>query len=246
MNVVEYDGKSLLGFSLNKSSDASRNDFGIVSQNHSNTYDHQLNHPSLPAPIRTEQPSSSPGLAIGGYVNNMSSRYLMQPESMNLNATTQLDNPSFPTNHQLINSLAQAQSSKNDELLALGPTQPSMPSFHAGGSSNPTTFRGYEEYFTEEEIRLRSHEMLENDDMQHLLRIFNMNGHSNLTNSSYPYTSVYTPNAATNFVYNEEQTRSSGKAVVGWLKLKAALRWGIFIRKKAAERRAQIVELDDS
>ncbi|GAA0162474.1 hypothetical protein LIER_18560 [Lithospermum erythrorhizon] len=246
MNVVEYDGKSLLGFSQNKSSDASRNDFGIVSQNHSNTYDHQLNHPSLPAPIPTEQPSSSPGLAIGGYVNNMSSRYLMQPESMNLNATTQLDNPSFPTNHQLINSLAQAQSSKNDELLALGPTQPSMSSFHASGSSNPTTFRGYEEYFTEEEIRLRSHEMLENDDMQHLLQIFNMNGHSNLTNSSYPYTSVYTPNAATNFVYNEEQTRSSGKAVVGWLKLKAALRWGIFIRKKAAERRAQIVELDDS
>ena len=32
---------------------------------------------------------------------------------------------------------------------------------------------------------------------------------------------------------------------VGWLKLRAALRWGIFIRKRAAERRAQIVQLDD-
>ncbi|KAK8953057.1 hypothetical protein KSP40_PGU014329 [Platanthera guangdongensis] len=38
---------------------------------------------------------------------------------------------------------------------------------------------------------------------------------------------------------------SSGKAVVWWLKIKAAMRWGIFIRKKAAERRAQIIELED-
>jgi hypothetical protein len=29
------------------------------------------------------------------------------------------------------------------------------------------------------------------------------------------------------------------------LKIKAAMRWGFFIRKKAAERRAQLVELDD-
>ncbi|KAF9683508.1 hypothetical protein SADUNF_Sadunf04G0021100 [Salix dunnii] len=43
-----------------------------------------------------------------------------------------------------------------------------------------------------------------------------------------------------------DRSRSSGKAVVGWLKLKVALRCGIFVRKKAAERRAQLVELDDS
>ncbi|KAF2561411.1 hypothetical protein F2Q70_00014824 [Brassica cretica] len=35
------------------------------------------------------------------------------------------------------------------------------------------------------------------------------------------------------------------RSVVGWLKIKAAMRWGFFIRRKAAERRAQIVELDD-
>uniref|UniRef100_F6I7S3 Uncharacterized protein n=1 Tax=Vitis vinifera TaxID=29760 RepID=F6I7S3_VITVI len=45
--------------------------------------------------------------------------------------------------------------------------------------------------------------------------------------------------------FDEDRSRSSGKAVVGWLKLKAALRWGIFVRKKAAERRAQLVELDE-
>jgi hypothetical protein len=42
----------------------------------------------------------------------------------------------------------------------------------------------------------------------------------------------------------EDSVKCSGKAVVGWLKLKAALRWGIFIRKKAAERRAQLTELN--
>ena len=39
------------------------------------------------------------------------------------------------------------------------------------------------------------------------------------------------------------QGGSPGKAVVGWLKIKAAMRWGIFVRKKAAERRAKLVEL---
>ncbi|CAI0542497.1 unnamed protein product [Linum tenue] len=43
---------------------------------------------------------------------------------------------------------------------------------------------------------------------------------------------------------SQDRGRSSGKAVVGWLKLKAALRWGIFVRKRAAERRAQLIELD--
>lgn len=31
---------------------------------------------------------------------------------------------------------------------------------------------------------------------------------------------------------------------VGWLKLKAALQWGIFIRKRAAQRRARLEEVD--
>ncbi|KAJ0082207.1 hypothetical protein Patl1_10878 [Pistacia atlantica] len=47
-------------------------------------------------------------------------------------------------------------------------------------------------------------------------------------------------NPSANYSYEDDRSRSSGKAVVGWLKLKAALRWGIFIRKKAAEKRAQL------
>lgn len=104
--------------------------------------------------------------------------------------------------------------------------------------------RGADELFSEEEIRMRSHEMLENDDMQQLLRLFSTGAASaNASNDGYPYSSYIQP-PSTNFNF-EEDRRSSGKFVVEWLKLKAALRWGIFIRKKAAERRAQLVELED-
>ena len=44
--------------------------------------------------------------------------------------------------------------------------------------------------------------------------------------------------------FDEDRARP-GRAVVGWLKIKAAMRWGFFIRKIAAEKRAQIEELDD-
>ncbi|KAL7098824.1 hypothetical protein ACP275_09G043200 [Erythranthe tilingii] len=70
--------------------------------------------------------------------------------------------------------------------------------------------------------------------MQHLLRMFSMGGHTPFSGNEHNYYSAST------FSFGEGRTRSSGKAVDGWLKLKAALRWGIFIRKKAAERRAQI------
>jgi hypothetical protein len=97
--------------------------------------------------------------------------------------------------------------------------------------------------------------MLENEDMQQLLRIFNMGGQglssNSVTEDGYPYSSYMpspspSPSPSLNYSLSDNPSRSSGKAVVGWLKLKAALRWGIFVRKKAAERRAQLVELDDS
>ncbi|XP_030468834.2 calmodulin-binding protein 60 F-like [Syzygium oleosum] len=94
-----------------------------------------------------------------------------------------------------------------------------------------------------EEIRLRSTEMLQGDDMQRLLRSFGTGPsfhYSNKDSFTYPYDS------RTDCQLRQTCSQRTGKAVVGWLKLKAALRWGIFIRKKAAERRAQLVELDDS
>ncbi|XP_058111574.1 calmodulin-binding protein 60 E-like [Magnolia sinica] len=102
------------------------------------------------------------------------------------------------------------------------------------------------EFLSEEEIRLRSSEMLANDEMQYLLRTFNVGvgvgAFSHSEEACYNYNAGYEPQPDCRF--SRDSGRSSGKAVVGWLKLKAALRWGIFVRKKAAERRAQLVELD--
>lgn len=115
-------------------------------------------------------------------------------------------------------------------------------SYISGDRSGARDGQGFGDFFSEE-IRLRSSEMLESDDMQRLLKNFGMGSafsHSEDTSDCYnvPY------EHQVNHTYDRERGRSSGKAVVGWLKLKAALRWGIFIRRKAAERRAQLVELD--
>lgn len=163
---------------------------------------------------------------------------------MNLNVSAQLESPTFPTN-QLISTLQQSQPTGNENMLALGPPHSTSLSFPPNATSNLTSYRTLDD-IPEDEIRVRSHEMLENEDMQHLLRMFSMggNGHASFNGSEQTFT-AYSPFPPPTFSFGEDRTRSSGKAVVGWLKLKAALRWGIFIRKKAAERRAQLVELDD-
>jgi len=85
--------------------------------------------------------------------------------------------------------------------------------------------------------------MLETDNMQRLLKTFGISGgFGNRDESIYGFSDQY--EAQIDKGYMREGGRGAGKAVVGWLKLKAALRWGIFIRKKAAERRPQIVEID--
>ncbi|KAL3627655.1 Calmodulin-binding protein 60 B [Castilleja foliolosa] len=245
MHVIEYDGKSLLGFDQIKGSDAPQNDLRTQTQDHQNSYDH-LSQPSLPAAIPAEHSFMNPGLTIGDYNDNIGSRYQMQQQTMNLNVATQL-NTSYSHSH-LMNAAQQAQQSGNDNMLALGPPLSTTSTYTAGNTSNLTPYRGLDD-IPVDEIRVRSHEMLENDDMQHLLRVFSMSGHGHTSfnaneHNNYPY-SPFTPMTPLNFSFGEDRTRSSGKAVVGWLKLKAALRWGIFIRKKAAERRAQITELDD-
>ncbi|XP_022750221.1 calmodulin-binding protein 60 E-like isoform X3 [Durio zibethinus] len=115
-----------------------------------------------------------------------------------------------------------------------------------GDWSRPRDGHGFEDFFAEE-IRLRSSEMLETDDMQRLLKTLGVGfgmgagfGHSD----EACYTCNIPYDHRMDYPYAQERGKGSGKAVVGWLKLKAALRWGIFIRKRAAERRAQLVELD--
>jgi len=101
-----------------------------------------------------------------------------------------------------------------------------------------------EELPTEDELRARSLEFLENEDMhtqiQQLLRMFNT-GEGSFTGEDLNFSGsqVGVPTVTS------QETRANGKAFVGWLKLKAALRWGIFVRKQAAARRAQLEEVED-
>ncbi|KAK0571288.1 hypothetical protein LWI29_013665 [Acer saccharum] len=121
-------------------------------------------------------------------------------------------------------------------------------SYFPGDWSRPRNVQGMEDFFSEE-IRFRSSEMLESDDMQRLLKTLSMGvgvgmtpGYDHSNEACYSYGIQYEP--PVDNTYRPEHSRGSGKAVVGWLKLKAALRWGIFVRKRAAERRAQLVELE--
>ncbi|RZB63446.1 calmodulin-binding protein 60 C-like [Glycine soja] len=251
MHVIEYDGESLLNYNQNKTLGTSQPLAPVGSHDYSisNSLDQQTSIPSLPVPLTTGQPSMNPAVTVGGYHNVTTTRCSMQPQNDNLHSSIQFDNTAFPLQNQLMSASHHSQFPRNENGLTLGPRQPATPGFQNVSISNPN-YRGLEDYFPEDEIRTRSHEMLENEDMQHLLRIFNMGGgqsHApfNTQEDAYPYSSAYMPAASMSSNLDDEQNRSSGKAVVGWLKLKAALRWGIFIRKRAAERRAQLVELDD-
>lgn len=175
---------------------------------------------------------------------------------MNSSSGSQFDPAAFTHNdQQQVNHPQQITMYDNSVGLALGPSQSSP--FQTGNSSVQQTLinpfedwphnrdEGVENLLSEEEIRLKSHEILENEDMQHLLRLFSMGGHASVNGSEDGYNfPSYVPAPSPEFSYNKDHTRS-GKAVVGWLKIKAAMRWGIFVRKKAAERRAELVELED-
>ena len=195
-------------------------------------------------------------------------RYSAHPQHVDSNIHMQYESNSFAPQSQFNGSSQQTQIARNDSTgLALGPPQQATLGFQPLGQSILSTdlntyddwsrqrdSRGIDDFFSEEEIRTRSHEMLENEDMQQLLRVFGMGGAVNLPEDGYNFSS-YVPSPCPNFNFDEDRNRnfnfdddrnrSSGKAVVGWLKIKAAMRWGIFIRKKAAERRAQLIELEE-
>ncbi|XP_057417588.1 calmodulin-binding protein 60 D-like [Lotus japonicus] len=248
MHVIEYDGKTLLSCNQDKTLETAHPQASMGSHEYSNSIQ-QISIPSLPQPVHTGQPSMDTGVTVEGYHDVTATRFSMQPQNANLNSSIQFDDNAFPQQNQLMSISHQSQLPRNENGLTFGPQQSATHGFQTASVSN-STYRGLEDFFPEEEIRLRSHEMLENEDMQHLLRIFNMGGQAhasfNAHEDGYPNSSSYMNANAMSYSFDDEPNRSSGKAVVGWLKLKAALRWGIFVRKKAAERRAQLVELDDS
>ncbi|KAG0479894.1 hypothetical protein HPP92_010752 [Vanilla planifolia] len=258
MHVIEYDGKALLNVKQKKKTNRSE----TSSAASSNPSYNQASLQQLPASVGLEQPSVDTGVAIGGaavngYCGNQASKYSCQTQQLNSNANIQFDSSFAPQNQFCSSSQQTSVTRSNSTGIALGPPQqaglaynPSNNSLNSANINNsddcPRTRNGggVDDCFSEEEIRMRSHEMLENDDMQHLLRVFSMGGAtSNLQEDGYAFPS-YLPSPFPNYSFEDDRNRSSGKAVVGWLKIKAAMRWGIFIRKKAAERRAHLVEIE--
>uniref|UniRef100_A0A1J3HBI4 Calmodulin-binding protein 60 B n=1 Tax=Noccaea caerulescens TaxID=107243 RepID=A0A1J3HBI4_NOCCA len=255
--VIEYDGKSLLDLKQ-------PNRLGITQSDPESYSTAAIDHPMQMAGHSSSVPVNQspvlPDFAVGGYDQTMVARYPPQHQLLNTNPRSQFEVAS--AQNQLMGNLLQTQSTMNNQnmngLLALAPPQASTSGYQNMNSSsapqaNLNPFedwsnhreRGAEDFFSEEEIRLRSHEMLENEDMQQFLRLFSMGGGNgsatHLPEDGYTFPSfLHTPMQG----YDEDRGRS-GRAVVGWLKIKAAMRWGFFIRRKAAERRAQIVELDD-
>ena len=224
--VVEYDGKVLNSLSSNKGGKGASTAPVIDNSYERNQYltsdqNEQQFIPSEPSPQYQA-------------INNHPS----VPRLIEFPFVRSDQNAAMTLNNQ------QAALSGHTDYMSAG--TPSGSTYYPGDWSRPRTGNGLEDFFAED-IRVRSSEMLESDDMQRLLKTLGMGGDGmgpGFGHPDEPYSysiQAYEPQMDQAGV--PERGKGS-KAVVGWLKLKAALRWGIFIRKKAAERRAQLVELD--
>ncbi|BAS79277.1 Os02g0562300, partial [Oryza sativa Japonica Group] len=265
MHVVEYDGKALLSFKQKKKSVTTRSDTAAAATNSPVSYGSSNTHKQLSQPAKAGQTSTgttSEDGSTSAYNGNQAGRYAVNSQSIPANVTTQYERSSLTPESQFNGSALQNQVSRGSNILALGPPQQQHQqnfefSALGGQSMQPTGLNPFDDWsqpqenrsgvddYLMEEIRMRSHEILENEEMQQMLRILSMGGAStNLTEDGFAFPN-YMPSTPPNFNFGDDRARPPGKAVVGWLKIKAAMRWGIFVRKKAAERRAQLVELED-
>ncbi|GAB2245991.1 hypothetical protein Droror1_Dr00001484 [Drosera rotundifolia] len=241
--VVEYDGKSLLNSKQARRSSASSTGLSTASTSFPDLINHHIALPPLPSSSdqrRIHSSTSGPG-----YNGELTHHYTNQ--LMNSNQQSQFESTSFSL-EDLIENPRQIHMTRNKGALALDPppsstSHRSTQNLYAGWSDDRD--QGADYLINEEEIRLRSHEMLENEDMQQFLRLFSIGPNSsiNMPDEAYPY-QPFTATPLPNFTFGEDSARP-GKAAVGWLKIKAAMRWGFFVRKKAAERRAKLVEIED-
>ena len=239
MYVIEYDGKALLNPKPKKKA-------ALTNQAEARApaaYVQRISSTSMPGPSTTGTNGSI------GYDGNQTATQSVQLQSSSANVPVPYDDAfSFlPPTMLMGSNQGTATDGMGLELGQLHHTisqrQPIQPANVGYDNWHHNRDGQYADDFTED-IRLKSHQLLEGDDMQQLLRVFNMGGASTgLPDEtfSFPYMQSPLPNPG----FEGEPSRPSGKAVVGWLKIKAAMRWGIFVRKKAAERRAQIVELED-
>ncbi|CAN8230522.1 unnamed protein product [Cochlearia groenlandica] len=239
--VTEYEGKSLLHFNKPERFDTYQTN---PAQAPLEIYaEHPMPATVLPSQVPPNQPSLLSQFSIEGY-NQMPTAQAAQPctSRAQFDMAMQTDQFMGIHNHQTQPTIV----NENVTGLVLGPRQSyqEIGSYADQASLSPLidlSSQRENEFCSEEDIGVRSHEMLENEDMQELLQVFSGGGGDGFV---FPTFLEKTPMMM--MQGGEEDRGRSGKAVVGWLKIKAAMRWGIFIRKKAAERRrAQIVELDN-
>ncbi|CAL5016774.1 unnamed protein product [Urochloa decumbens] len=266
INVVEYDGKALLRFKQKKKTVTTRSETAKASGSYPAPNGSVHSQKQLAGgPVNAGQSSlgnisEADGTRIASIGNQVSRGYAANPQDMASSITMQFDMSSLAPEGQFSGSSIQT-ASKSSNMLALGPMQQQQPqnfefSGLGGQSTQPSALNPFDDWsrlqenrggvddYLMEEIRARSHEILENDEMQQMLRILSMGGAPTGLNNFVGFPSYPSPAPAFSFE-DDRRSRSSGKAVVGWLKIKAAMRWGIFVRRKAAERRAQLVELED-
>ncbi|VAI57773.1 unnamed protein product [Triticum turgidum subsp. durum] len=261
MHAVEYDGKALIGFKQKKKSVTTRSDTASASTSKPALYGF-VNAQKQLLPGKAGQTSTDTPSEAGvrsTYNGNLAARNTVSPQNNAANITMQYERGALSPESQFSGSSLQTQTSGGSNILALEPAQQQQQGFEfsaVGQSMQPADLDPFDQWsqpqenravddYLMEEIRLRSHEILENDEMQQMLRILNMGGVStNMNDDGFTFPQ-YMQSPSPNFNFEVDRTRPPGKAVVGWLKIKAAMRWGIFVRKKAAERRAQLVELDD-
>ncbi|EAZ30858.1 hypothetical protein OsJ_14930 [Oryza sativa Japonica Group] len=196
INVVEYDGKELLRFKQKKKSVTTRSDTAKASTSYPSSYGSTHSHKQLTGgPVNIEQSSMSSMSEDG--TRNMSNgsqaaRYAANPQDISQSITMPYDMSSLRPEEQFAGSSIQTQASRSSNMLALGPTQQQNFEFSAlGQSMQPSPLNPFDDWsrlqenrggvddYLMEEIRVRSHEILENEeDMQQMLRILSMGGSS--------------------------------------------------------------------
>ncbi|OEL34019.1 Calmodulin-binding protein 60 B [Dichanthelium oligosanthes] len=237
MYVIEYDGKGLFNPKPKKKAASTSQAETNLSAAGPNSY---LSSTSMPGP------SPAGGSDSVGYDGDQSAMHPAQLQSSSSNVQAPYDDTfSFLPPNMLTGSANDAMGLELGQLQQVISQSQSIQPANIGYTDWPRNRESqYGDDFTED-IRIKSHQMLESEDMQQLLRVFSVGGASgSLPDDTFNFQS-YMPSPLPNLGFEAERSHSSGKAVVGWLKIKAAMRWGIFVRKKAAERRAQLVELED-
>jgi hypothetical protein len=106
--VIEYDGKSLVDAEQNNNSVETENELHVDSIDYVGGLDHQLQMPSLPMSVTSDQQINS-GIPIGGYNNNMVMRYPSQALIGNSGSRSQYEGSLYESNDQLISNAHQSK-----------------------------------------------------------------------------------------------------------------------------------------